>query len=65
MVTEPHLVRPFERFPNVMCPGCKVAMTLEEMHPILCTGDVYTATYRCRECSTKTKREFKRDNDWH
>jgi len=31
MSTGLEIVRPFERFPVVMCPGCAIAMTLREL----------------------------------
>lgn len=61
MSTELHVLRPFGHFPIVMCPGCRVRMILKEMHPVLFTGDIYTAIYHCQECGTETQREFKRD----
>jgi len=60
--TTHNTIKPFERFPVVVCPGCKVAMVLKETRPILFTGDLFTATYHCEQCHVDTKREFKREN---
>jgi hypothetical protein len=57
------IVKRFERFPVVVCPGCAIAMMLKEMHPISDRSDLYTATYHCNECGTETSRRLKRDND--
>jgi predicted RNA-binding Zn-ribbon protein involved in translation (DUF1610 family) len=55
------VIRPFEKFPYVECPGCKVAMTLKETRPLLFTSDLVTAIFQCPQCGTKTKREYKRE----
>ncbi len=63
MSTGLDVIKPFERFPVVTCPGCATAMVLTEMHPVLLSGKLYTASYRCKECGTDTKRELKRELD--
>jgi hypothetical protein len=60
--TTHNTIKPFERFPVVICPGCKVAMVLKETRPIMFSSDLFTATYRCEQCHVDTKREFKREN---
>jgi hypothetical protein len=54
----PGLIR---HVPVVMCPGCNVSMALKDLQPLLFSSDLYTAVYRCEQCGTETKREFKRD----
>jgi len=63
MSTGLEIVRPFERFPVVMCPGCAIAMTLRELHPVPPNDDLFLATYHCQECDTKTIRRFRRGHD--
>lgn len=45
--------------PVVICPGCKKPMRLRLLEPA--SGTLETATYRCEQCGTETKREFVRD----
>ena len=54
------IIKPFERFPIVMCPGCRSPMTLKETRPLLATSELVTARYHCDQCGTDSKREFKR-----
>ena len=58
-----HVVKPFSKFPSVICPGCQVPMVIKDMKPIKFTTDSYSATYRCVMCETETKRQFKREKD--
>jgi hypothetical protein len=46
-------------WPVVLCPGCKLPMTLQRSEPA--TEGLQTATYKCERCGTETKREFKRE----
>jgi hypothetical protein len=51
----------FRSFPNVECPGCKIAMKLKDLRPVMFARRLYTGTYRCERCGTETKREFRSD----
>ena len=44
--------------PTVLCPGCNKAMRLTLLEPA--SGVLETATFRCDQCGTETKREFAR-----
>ena len=44
--------------PTVLCPGCKKPMLLTLLEPA--SGVLETATFRCDQCGTETKREFAR-----
>jgi DNA-directed RNA polymerase subunit RPC12/RpoP len=48
-------------FPSVECPGCKIAMKLKDLRPVMFAPRLYTGTYRCERCGTETKREFRND----
>jgi hypothetical protein len=51
--------RPNETLPEVLCPGCQVAMTLISSEPS--APNLHTAIYRCERCGMETKRDFRRD----
>ena len=60
MPTSQLVVKQYQRFPIVVCPGCKTAMALKETRPLLFTADLYTAAFHCEQCGVDSKREFKR-----
>jgi hypothetical protein len=45
MSTALHIVKPFDRFPFVECPGCTIAMTLKELDPAHPPSTLYHAVY--------------------
>jgi hypothetical protein len=45
--------------PVVVCPGCKVEMTVLSSDPIPLTGHLQEVTYRCPQCGTETKRRYR------
>jgi hypothetical protein len=57
------VIKPFDRFPPVECPNCKVAMVLKDMWPVLVSDDLYHARFRCGVCAAEVAREFKREQE--
>jgi hypothetical protein len=46
------------RAPIVTCPGCLVEMTMRDLAAVPEVDAIVSATYRCPNCGTDTKREF-------
>jgi hypothetical protein len=57
------VIKPFGRFPSLMCPACEVPMVLKDMRPIIFAKDLYATKYHCDRCDTDITREFKRGHD--
>ena len=59
MSLEANFARLLDHAPKVMCPGCQVEMTLRHLVPVgRSEANLFTATYRCPQCTTESSREF-------